>query len=164
MKASLLKLQSHLANLSLLVLSIAIQHMHFHPSRMNLLNLSPISKTIIAKIWLGEISPLIFLNIAIQNWNCLRLGSVSMDSSKKKYQFQTKETSFDSKLFEWQFHCQMLVHYPWSKENIINAIITFQLFFKRLTTYLSNLSVLSNSTKIMRKSFVFVFNILKVFF
>jgi len=42
--------------------------------------------------------------------------------------------------------------------------ITFQLFFKRLTTYLSNLSVLSNSTKIMRKSFVFVFNILKVFF
>jgi len=43
-----------------LVLSIAIQHMHFHPFRMNLLNLSPISKTKIVNIWLGEILTVIF--------------------------------------------------------------------------------------------------------
>jgi len=43
-KASLLKLQPHLANLLLLVLSIAIQHKHFHPSRINSLNLSLISQ------------------------------------------------------------------------------------------------------------------------
>jgi len=37
---------------TLLVLSIAIQTMHFHPSRMNLLNLTPISKSKILNIWL----------------------------------------------------------------------------------------------------------------
>ena len=49
-EASLLKLQPYLANLLLLVLSIAIQRMYFHPSRMNLLNLSSISKRKIVNI------------------------------------------------------------------------------------------------------------------
>jgi len=62
-EASLLKHQPYLANLLLLVLSIAIQHMHFHPSRMNLLNLSSISKTKIVNIWLGEILTVIFLSL-----------------------------------------------------------------------------------------------------
>ena len=43
--ACLLKSQPHLANLSLLALFIATQHMHFNPSRMKLLNLSPTTIT-----------------------------------------------------------------------------------------------------------------------
>ena len=67
-------------------------------------------------------------------------------------------------LFQWQFDCQIFVHYPWSKGNSINAIITSQLHFKRLTTYICNFSMFSNSTKQLAQNLRLVFNNLKIFF
>ena len=67
-------------------------------------------------------------------------------------------------LLQWEFDCQIFVHYPWSKGNSINAIITSQLHFKRLKTYICNFSIFSNSTKQLAQNLRFVFNILKIFF
>jgi len=54
---------------------------------------------------------------------------ISISDVRCQFGFQSNKA-----LFQWQFDCQMFVHYPWSKKNIIIAIITSQLIFKRLTT------------------------------
>ena len=59
-----------------------------------------------------------------------------------QFGFQSNKT-----LIHWQFDCQMFVHYPWSKKNIINAIITSELVFKRFTTDFSYSFVFSKSIK-----------------
>ena len=76
-------------------------------------------------------------------WKCFDgIQREEISDVRNEFRFQMHKT-----LFQLQFDCQMFVHYPWSKKNIINVIITSQLFFRRLTTYLCNLSMFSNIIK-----------------
>jgi len=78
-------------------------------------------------------------------WKCfdgIQREEISISDVRNEFRFQTYKS-----LFQWQLDCQIFVHYPWSRKIIINAIITFQLFFRRLTTYFCNLSMFSNIIK-----------------
>jgi len=78
-------------------------------------------------------------------WKCfdgIQRDETSVSDVRNEFRFQIYKT-----LFLWQLDCQMFVHYRWSKGNIINAIITYQLYFKRLTAYFCNFPLLSNSTE-----------------
>ena len=79
-KACSLQSQSHLANLSLFVLFIVTQRMHFNHSRMNLLSLSPSFTTIIKT---GLDSPVLH-----KNWSRLSCpGFVSTPDLEKSSPF-----------------------------------------------------------------------------
>jgi len=78
-------------------------------------------------------------------WKCfdgIQREEISVSDARNEFRFQIPKA-----LFQWQFDHPIFVAYPWSKEHIINAIITSQLFFKRLTTYFCNLPMFSNITQ-----------------